>query len=211
MLRLCFARAAPMAVLTSFSSSGGGSTAGVPSDSIRAHEPNPWCGSSARPLPPRLPRGPACGGPCLLSPVVFFPQRADQLPQLEWSLSSASTTHSAATSCPSVGICTASAVFMDMTKRLRLPLKDLASRRHGLEGRGRRPRAPAASLPRDCASGRDTCSHSLRRSSFSAHATACSYTRIPPRSVSSDWYSSSSIRSRSMSPLPLRPRDRPTD
>lgn len=40
--RLCFARAAPIAVLTSFSSSGGGITAGKPMDSIHNSRVQPW-------------------------------------------------------------------------------------------------------------------------------------------------------------------------
>jgi hypothetical protein len=40
-LRAFLARAAPMAVLTSCSSSGGGSTAGIPSDSIHSSRPQP--------------------------------------------------------------------------------------------------------------------------------------------------------------------------
>jgi hypothetical protein len=39
--RAIFARAAPMADFTSFSSSGGGSTAGMPSDSIHSSRPQP--------------------------------------------------------------------------------------------------------------------------------------------------------------------------
>ena len=39
--RACFARAAPIAVFTSFSSSGGGSTAGIPSDSIQSSRVQP--------------------------------------------------------------------------------------------------------------------------------------------------------------------------
>ena len=39
--RACFARAAPIAVLTSFSSSGGGRTAGIPSDSIQSSRVQP--------------------------------------------------------------------------------------------------------------------------------------------------------------------------
>ena len=40
-LRAIFARAAPIAVLTSFSSSGGGSTAGIPSDAIQSSRVHP--------------------------------------------------------------------------------------------------------------------------------------------------------------------------
>ena len=40
-LRASFARAAPIAVLTSFASSGGGNTAGIPSDSIQSSRVHP--------------------------------------------------------------------------------------------------------------------------------------------------------------------------
>ena len=87
----------PIAVLTSFSSSGGGRTAGMPSDSIHSSRAQPSCGRGARPPPPRPLRARRFSA-FACSPLSFF-ATSPISSQFRWSLVSARTTHSAATSC----------------------------------------------------------------------------------------------------------------